>query len=159
MSTVAAPTVIVPLTIVVPLATAALLAGANRQLPAAARDVLAVGAATVTTVLAAVALAISTHGRIVYWFGGWHPIRGTVIGVDYVVDPMGGALSFLAGVLAVAALVYPVASTTGGRYPALVLVSTNPTTATSSNATNMLNRSPVQAKSTLAATKTSTRAG
>ena len=124
MSTVAAPTVIVPLTIVVPLATAALLAGANRQLPAAARDVLAVGAATVTTVLAAVALAISAHGRIVYWFGGWHPIRGTVIGVDYVVDPMGGALAVLAGVLAVAALVYSrrFFGTTGGRYPALVLV-------------------------------------
>ncbi len=101
-----------------------LLAGANRQLPAAARDVLAVGAATVTTVLAAVALAISAHGRIVYWFGGWHPVHGTVIGVDYVVDPMGGALAVLAGVLAVAALVYSrrFFGTTGGRYPALVLV-------------------------------------
>ena len=124
MSTVAAPTVIVPLTIVVPLATAALLAGANRQLPATARDVLAVGAAAVTTALAAVALAMSAHGRIVYWFGGWHPVRGTVIGVDYVVDPMGGALAVLAGTLAVAALVYSrrFFESTGGRYPALVLV-------------------------------------
>ena len=124
MSTVAAPTVIVPLTIVVPLATAALLAGANRQLPAAARDVLAVGAATATTVLAAVALAISAHGQVVYWFSGWHPIHGTVIGVDYVVDPMGGALAVLAGTLAVAALVYSrrFFGSTGGRYPALVLV-------------------------------------
>ena len=124
MSTVAAPTVVVPLTIVVPLATAALLAGANRQLPGAARDVLAVGAATITTVLAAVALAISAHGRIVYWFSGWHPVRGTVIGVDYVVDPMGGALAVLAGALAVAALVYSrrFFGATGGRYPALVLV-------------------------------------
>ena len=124
MSTVAAPTVVVPLTIVVPLATAALLGGANRRLPASVRDVVAVGAATVTTVLAAVALATSAHGRIVYWFSGWHPVRGTVIGVDYVVDPMGGALAVLAGALAVAALVYSrrFFGTTGGRYPALVLV-------------------------------------
>ena len=64
------------------------------------------------------------HGRIVYWFSGWHPVRGTVIGVDYVVDPMGGALAVLAGALAVAALVYSrrFFGTTGGRYPALVLV-------------------------------------
>ncbi len=124
MSAVAPPTVVVPLAIVVPLATAALLAGADRHLPPAVRDVLAVASATVTTVLAAVVLAISARGRIVYWFGGWHPFHGTVIGVDYAVDPMGGALAVLAGALAVAALAYSrrFFGTTGGRYQALVLV-------------------------------------
>ena len=74
--------------------------------------------------LAAIALNESTHHRIVYWFGGWHPVHGTVIGVDYAIDPLGGALAVLAGVLAVAALVYSrrFFGPTGGRYPALVLV-------------------------------------
>ena len=120
----ATPTVIVPLTVVVPLAAAAVLAGANRHIPGPARDALGVSAAMATTVLAAIALSESAHHRIVYWFGGWHPINRTVIGVDYAVDPMGGALALLAGVLAVAALVYSrrFFGPTGGRYPALVLV-------------------------------------
>ncbi len=124
VSPIATPTVIVPLTVVVPLSAAAVLAGANRHLPGPARDVLGTGAAVATTVLAAVALTESAHQRIVYWFGGWHPVHGTVIGVDYAVDAVGGALAVLAGVLAVAALVYSrrFFGPSGGRYPALVLV-------------------------------------
>ena len=57
VSAVAAPTVMVPLTVVVPLGAAAVLAGANRNIPAPARDVLAVGGGDDHTVLAAVALA------------------------------------------------------------------------------------------------------
>ena len=124
MSPVATPTVVVPLAVVVPLSAAAVLAAADRHLPGPARDVLGTGAAIATTVLAAVALTESAHQRIVYWFGGWHPVHGTVIGVDYAVDALGGALAVLAGVLAVAALVYSrrFFGPSGGRYPALVLV-------------------------------------
>jgi multicomponent Na+:H+ antiporter subunit D len=124
VSPVAPPTVVVPLAVVVPLGAAAVLAAADRHLPGPARDVLGTGAAVATTVLAAVALAESAHQRIVYWFGGWHPVHSTAIGVDYAVDALGGALAVLAGVLALAALVYSrrFFGPSGGRYPALVLV-------------------------------------
>ncbi len=124
MSSIATPTVVVPLAVVVPLSAAAILAAADRHLPGPARDVLGIGAAVASTVLAAVALAESAHQRIVYWFGGWRPVHGTAIGVDYAVDALGGALAVLAGVLAVAALVYSrrFFGPSGGRYPALVLV-------------------------------------
>lgn len=115
---------LVPLTVAVPLAAAALLAGADRYLGRTGRDVTAVAAAAATAVLAAIALDGSTHRPIVYWFGGWLPERGTVIGVDYVVDPMGGGLALLAALLSLGALVYSrrFFAGTGARYPALVLV-------------------------------------
>jgi multicomponent Na+:H+ antiporter subunit D len=116
--------IIVPLTVAVPLGAAALLAGAERYLGRIGRDITALAAATATAVLAAIALNDSTHRPIVYWFGDWLPERGTVIGVDYVVDPMGGGLALLAALLSFGALVYSQRffSGTGGRYPALVLV-------------------------------------
>ncbi|MCU4182775.1 complex I subunit 5 family protein [Acidiferrimicrobium sp. IK] len=119
-------TVLAPLAVAVPLAAAAVLAGANQRIPALWRDLLGSAAAATATVLAGVVLSQAAHRRVVYWFGGWRPVHGTVIGVDYAVDPMGGALAVLAGVLALAALVYSrrFFGETGGRYPALVLVFT-----------------------------------
>jgi multicomponent Na+:H+ antiporter subunit D len=119
-------TLLVPLAVAVPLGAAAVLAGANRRIPAVGRDLLAAAAALTTTVMAVLVLAQSAHQRIIYWFSGWRPVHGTVIGVDYAVDPMGGGLAALAGVLALAALVYSrrFFGETGGRYPALVLVFT-----------------------------------
>lgn len=119
-----APNALIPLTVAIPLGAAALLAGADRYLGRVARDVTAVAAATGTAVLAAIALNDSAHRPIVYWFGNWLPERGTVIGVDYVVDPMGGGLALLAALLSLGALVYSQRffGQTGARYPALVLV-------------------------------------
>lgn len=114
----------VALAVAVPLGAAALLAGANRVLGRSIRDLVALGAAAATAGLAAVALAESAHRPIVYWFGGWRPVKGTVIGVDYVVDPLGAGLALLAALLALGALVYSQRyfAGTGARYPALVLV-------------------------------------
>lgn len=107
-----------------PLGAAALLAGADRVLGRSVRDLIALSAAGATAVLAAVALNDSAHRPIVYWFGGWLPVRGTVIGVDYVVDPLGAGLALLAALLALGALVYSQRffAGAGARYPALVLV-------------------------------------
>jgi multicomponent Na+:H+ antiporter subunit D len=126
MAMTAPATTLVPLTVAVPLGAAAVLAGASRLLPALVRDVIGIVAAAATTVLAALVLADSTRGRLVYWFGGWRPQHGVAIGVDYAVDRLGGALGVLAGVLAMATLVYSrrFFGETGGRYPALVLVFT-----------------------------------
>jgi multicomponent Na+:H+ antiporter subunit D len=116
--------VLIPLAVVVPLGAAAVLAGANRHIPAVGRDLIGTGAAATMTVLAAIVMTDSAHGRIVYWFSGWRPVHGTAIGVDYAVDPTGAGLAVLAGLLALAALVYSrrFFGETAGRYPAVVLV-------------------------------------
>ena len=118
------PTLLIPLTIVVPLGAAAVLAGLGELLGQTGRDVLALVAATATAVLAALTLTEASRRPLVYWFGGWQPFHGTVIGVDYVVDPLGGGLALLSTVLALAALLYSQRffGPTGSRYPALVLV-------------------------------------
>ena len=61
---------------------------------------------------------------MIYWFSGWRPSPGTVIGVDYAVGPLGAGMASLAGVLASAALVYSwrYFDSARGRHHALVLI-------------------------------------
>src|SRR5512141_2720630 len=33
------------------------------------------------------------QGNIVYWFGGWRPSGGAVLGISFVVDPLGAGLA------------------------------------------------------------------
>ncbi|MGH9070818.1 MAG: complex I subunit 5 family protein [Acidimicrobiales bacterium] len=115
---------IIPISAVLPLGAASALAGANRLLPRRVRDMLAVGAALATTALCLVAMVESYGHPVVYWFSGWHPVSGVVIGVDYAVDPLGSALAALSGVLVSAALMYSwrYFESVGGRYNALVLI-------------------------------------
>ena len=97
---------LVPLVVVVPLMLAALLAAVSRWLPRRAPDLLAVlGAVAVTWM--SVTLMLGTRDQpLVYWFGGWHPVDGLPIGIDFVVDPIAGAMASLASVLTVASLVF-----------------------------------------------------
>jgi multicomponent Na+:H+ antiporter subunit D len=63
---------------------------------------IAVGVATLA--LCAVVLG-GTDGRVVAWFGGWHPRGGAAIGVAFAIDPLGGALAVFVAALGVTALV------------------------------------------------------
>jgi multicomponent Na+:H+ antiporter subunit D len=89
---------------------------------------LAIGFAEPALASSGIVLASCVGMAVLHWFGGWRPLYGTVIGVDYAIDPLGGALAVLAGLLALAlaALVYSrrFFGETGGRYPGLVLVFT-----------------------------------
>lgn len=116
--------VLVPASVAVPLVGAAVLGGANRLLPRVARDLLAVGVALATTVLSLLLVAGSADGPFVYWFSGWHPRGGVVIGVDFTVDPLGASLAALAGLLVCSALVYSSRffDTVGGLYHTLLLI-------------------------------------
>jgi multicomponent Na+:H+ antiporter subunit D len=114
-------------TVAVPLGAAALLGGANTRIPAPLRVAVALGAALTVTVLSLILLlARSATHPLVLWFGGWKPEGTVVIGIDYVVDPLGAGLAALAGLLAFVALLYSTRffGRVGGRYPALVLVFT-----------------------------------
>ena len=115
---------VVPASIAVPLAGAALLAGFSRLLPRWARDVIAIAVALATTILTLILMAASAGRPMIYWFSGWRPAAGTAIGIDYAVGPLGAGMASLSGLLASAALVYcwRYFDSARGRHHALVLI-------------------------------------
>jgi multicomponent Na+:H+ antiporter subunit D len=115
---------VIPASVAVPLGAAALMAGFSRFLPRWARDLIAIAVALATTTLTLILMAASAGHPMIYWFSGWRPSRGMVIGIDYAVGPLGAGMASLAGVLASAALIYcwRYFDSARGRYHALVLI-------------------------------------
>ena len=115
---------VIPASVVVPLGAAALMAGFSRFLPRRARDLIAIAVALATTTLTLILMAASAGHPMIYWFSGWRPSGGMVIGIDYAVGPLGAGMASLAGVLASAALVYCLRyfDSARGRHHALVLI-------------------------------------
>ena len=115
---------VIPASVVVPLTGAALMAGFSRLLPRWARDVIAIAVAIATCTLTLI-LMVSSAGRpMIYWFSGWRPAGGMVIGIDYAVGPLGAGMASLSGLLVTAALVYCWRYFDGarGHYHALILI-------------------------------------
>ena len=115
---------VIPASVVVPLTGAALMAAFSRLLPRWARDVIAIAIAIATCALT-LTLMVSSAGRpMIYWFSGWRPADGMVIGIDYAVGSLGAGMASLAGLLVAAALVYCWRYFDGarGHYHALVLI-------------------------------------
>jgi multicomponent Na+:H+ antiporter subunit D len=115
---------VIPASVAVPLGGAALMAGFSGLLPRRARDLIAIAVALATTTLTLTLMASSAGRPMVYWFSGWRPSGGMVIGVDYAVGSLGAGMASLAGLLASAALVYSwrYFDSARGRYHVLVLV-------------------------------------
>jgi multicomponent Na+:H+ antiporter subunit D len=115
---------VIPASVVVPLGAAALMTGFSRFLPRQARDLIAIAVAVATTTLTLILMAASAGHPMIYWFSGWRPANGMVIGIDYAVGPLGAGMASLAGVLATAALVYCLRyfDSARGRHHALVLI-------------------------------------
>jgi multicomponent Na+:H+ antiporter subunit D len=115
---------VIPASVVVPLGAAALMAAFSRFLPRRARDLIAIAVALATTTLTLILMAASAGHPMIYWFSGWRPAHGMVIGIDYAVGPLGAGMASLAGVLASAALVYCLRyfDSARGRHHALVLI-------------------------------------
>jgi multicomponent Na+:H+ antiporter subunit D len=115
---------VIPASVAVPLGGAALMAGFSRLLPRWARDLIAIAVTLATTVETLILMVASAGRPMIYWFSGWRPAGGMVIGVDYAVGPLGAGMASLAGVLTSAALVYcwRYFDSDRGRYHALVLI-------------------------------------
>ena len=115
---------VVPASVAVPLAGAALMAGFSWLLPRWARDLAAIAVALATTALTLILMAASAGRPMIYWFSGWRPSAGMVIGVDYAVGPLGAGMASLAGLLVCAALVYcwRYFDSARGRHHTLVLI-------------------------------------
>ena len=95
-----------PLAVAVPLSVAGLLLAASRILPARVPDVIAIVTALAAGVCCAVMAAHALDGPLVYWFGNWAPQGGQVIGIDFAVDPAGGALGAFIGLLFAATMIF-----------------------------------------------------
>jgi multicomponent Na+:H+ antiporter subunit D len=120
----ASASAVIPASVAVPLGGAALMAGFSGLLPRWARDLIAIAVTLGTTTLTLVLMASSAGRPMIYWFSGWRPADGMVIGIDYAVSPLGAGMASLAGVLASAALVYcwRYFDSARGRYHALILI-------------------------------------
>jgi len=99
-------TLIPPLPVAVPLLVAALLVGAGPFVRRRVADPVAIATAAATTVLTALLFAQAADHPLVYWFGGWTPRDGVVVGIDFAVDRTGAALATLAGFLMTSALIF-----------------------------------------------------
>jgi multicomponent Na+:H+ antiporter subunit D len=115
---------VIPASVAVPLAGAALMAGFSRLLPRWARDLIAIAVALATTILTLILMFASAGHPMIYWFSGWRPSAGMVVGIDYAVGPLGAGMASLAGLLVCAALVYcwRYFDSARGRHHALVLI-------------------------------------
>ena len=124
MDLVVSTSAVVPASVVVPLGGAALMAGFSWLLPRWARDLIAIAVALATTTLTLILMASSAGRPMIYWFSGWRPSGGMVIGIDYAIGPLGAGMASLAGLLASAALVYcwRYFDSARGRHHTLVLI-------------------------------------
>jgi multicomponent Na+:H+ antiporter subunit D len=95
------------LSVVVPLLAAAAivavrpLAGHRRVL-----DLLAVAAAASVAVMLVFLVFRTAGGDAVYWFAGFRPVHGVVIGIDFEAGPLSAGLACLGALLMTAAMIF-----------------------------------------------------
>jgi multicomponent Na+:H+ antiporter subunit D len=112
------------LVVVVPLLTAAVMMAGDHLVPRALQNVLGLVGSGATCVLGVLLMFEAERHELVHWFGGWHPRSGVALGIDFAVDPLGGALCAFIGLVVFAALFYSVwfMPETAKLYDALLLV-------------------------------------
>lgn len=115
---------LVPLTVAVPLAMAGLLLALADHLPGRMPDVIAILTASAVAAIAALLARGSIVAPIAYWFGGWAPQGHQVLGIGFLVDPVGASLAAFAGLLFALTFVFAWGffADTGARFHVLSLV-------------------------------------
>jgi multicomponent Na+:H+ antiporter subunit D len=96
------------LVVVVPLLAAAAITGAGQLLGSRRRvlDAVAIGVAAAVAVMLAVIMVRTSGGDQVYWFAGFRPAHGVVIGIDFEAGSLSAGLACLAAVLVAAAMTF-----------------------------------------------------
>ncbi len=92
--------------VAVPLLGAALLSAFRKWLSRAAMDSAAIFFVALNLLTASLLLTRASHGAFTYWFGNWYPRGSMVLGISFVVEPIGAGLATLAALLTVLALVF-----------------------------------------------------
>lgn len=93
----------VPVPVAGPLALAGVLLASSRLLPRRVPDVAAILAALGT---ASACAFLAAEAPLTYWFGGWAPSGGQVLGIAFRVDVAGAGFATLIALLFAAALVF-----------------------------------------------------
>jgi multicomponent Na+:H+ antiporter subunit D len=96
------------LAVVVPLIAAASISALNPLLRNRGRvlDAIAILTSAAVTVILLVLLTRTSHGDVVYWFGGFRPVRGIAIGIAFAAGPLSAGLASLAALLVTAAMIF-----------------------------------------------------
>jgi multicomponent Na+:H+ antiporter subunit D len=95
-----------PIAVAGPLCLAGLLLALSTLLPRRVPDVIAL---TTAMAVAAICVVMATHTAqhpLVYWFGGWAPRAGHVLGIGFVVDQVGASLAAFIAMLFAATLIF-----------------------------------------------------
>ncbi len=101
------PLNLVPLTVALPLAVAAAMLAVAHLLPARIPDLMAtLTAVAVACICGFLAVESERHGVLTYWFGGWTPRPGVVLGIAFGVDPASASIASFIGLLFAATLVF-----------------------------------------------------
>ena len=96
-----------PITVALPLATAAAVAACHRWIPRWPALLLSAGASLAVAALGvSLALDASHSGLLLYWFGEWTPRTGHAIGIDFAIDPTGAMLLVISATLVTFAIVF-----------------------------------------------------
>ncbi len=96
------------LVVAVPLLAAAAITGLGHLLGERRRilDAVAIAVAAAVAVMLAVIMVRTAAGDQVYWFAGFRPARGVVIGIDFEAGSLSAGLACLAAVLVTAAMTF-----------------------------------------------------
>ena len=99
---------LLPLTVAVPLLTAAAVSAARPLLGDRRRvlDAVAIGAAASVAVMLVIIMVRTAGGDQVYWFGGFRPAGGIAIGIDFEAGSLSAGLASMAAVLVTAAMTF-----------------------------------------------------
>ena len=95
-----------PMPVAGPLLVAGLLLVFGKLLPRRLPDVVAILTALAAAAVCAVMTARAADGPLVYWFGGWVPRNGQVLGIAFSVDQAGGGFSAVIAAMFAATLVF-----------------------------------------------------
>lgn len=94
------------LPVAVPLLAAAFIAGVRQYLARWMADCLTIAVATFNFVFTILLFKTAWLHPFVYWFGNWYPRGRVVLGICFVVDPVGAGLAVLAALLSLLAFLY-----------------------------------------------------
>ncbi|HTH96308.1 MAG TPA: proton-conducting transporter membrane subunit [Stellaceae bacterium] len=95
-----------PLPVVLPLAIAALLLATSRILPPRVPDIVAIVTALAALIIAGFLAKAVAGNPIEYWFGGWQPSHGQIIGIGFRIDLAGALMAGFIALLFTLTLVF-----------------------------------------------------
>ncbi len=97
---------LVPLPVAGPMAVAGLLLACAHVLPARLADAVAVLVALAAAACCGWMAVAAADAPLVYWFGGWAPRGGLVLGIGFSVDQAGAIVAAFIGLLFAATMVF-----------------------------------------------------